>query len=90
MDPCMLHIELEHAEGAVRRILGVVEGRGFEVRSISMDANTPSAASLMLCVEGRGAGRDPDILKRQIARLYGVRRVGPDAVTPTPKQETAS
>lgn len=84
----MLHIELDHAEGAVRRVLGVVEGRGFEIRSISMDAVQAEAASMMLCVHGRGPGRDPDILKRQIARLYGVRRVGPDQLATTRSGET--
>lgn len=61
-------------EGAVLRMLGVVERRGFAVRTIAM-AEDSSAASLAVEVEPRDPLRRLDVLARQLERLVDVRSV---------------
>lgn len=57
-------------EGAVVRMLGLVERRGFQVRSIVM-----SEGSMTLDVEARDASRKLDMLDLQLRRLHEVRDV---------------
>ena len=65
-----LTIAFEPAEGAVVRMLGLVERRGFEVRSIVMSAGT-----MTLDVNPRDASRSLDVLDLQLRRLIDVRDV---------------
>lgn len=68
-------------EGAVLRILGLVERRGFHLRGLSM-AEEASAASMTLDVEPRDSARRLDVVARQLQRLIDVRSVAfsnPDA-----------
>ena len=57
-------------EGAVVRMLGLVERRGFTVRSIVM-----SEGSMTIDVEARDASRRLDVLDLQLRRLHEVRDV---------------
>lgn len=68
-------------EGAVLRILGVVERRGFRLRGLTM-AEEASAASMTLDIEPRDPARKLDVVARQLQRLIDVRSVAfstPDA-----------
>ncbi|PHS23378.1 MAG: acetolactate synthase 3 regulatory subunit domain protein [Robiginitomaculum sp.] len=76
MNTQILHIEFEPAEGAILRLIGLVERRGYDVRSISLpSASAQENMSLDLGVMARDASRDIGVLRRQIHRLVGVRRV---------------
>jgi acetolactate synthase regulatory subunit len=75
MNTQTLHIEFEPAEGAILRLIGLVERRGYDVCSISLPASAEDNMSLDLGVMARDASRDIGVLRRQIHRLIGVRRV---------------
>ena len=70
-------IEIDFAmhEGAVLRVLGLVERRGFEVRGIAMAEKAPGRGALALDVRARDAGRNLDIVAGQLQRLHDVRNV---------------
>ena len=74
MNMTTIRIEFDGAEGAIRRLLGVIESRGFHVRTMSMEADL-DGSDMTVGVAPRDEGRCVDILSRQIARLHGVRRV---------------
>jgi acetolactate synthase regulatory subunit len=61
-------------EGALPRLLGLVERRGFAIRGIAM-AEDSSAATLAMDVEARDPLRRLDVLSRQLLRLIEVRSV---------------
>lgn len=63
-------IAFEPGEGAVVRMLGLVERRGFEVRSIVM-----SEGMMTLDVKAQDASRSLDVLDLQLRRLVDVRDV---------------
>lgn len=69
-----LTVELTPAEGAVIRVLGVVERRGYVLRGLSMKEKADSA-SLVIDVEPREASRRVPVLAQQLARLVDVRSV---------------
>ncbi len=69
-----IKIEFDTNEGAIRRLLGVIESRGFEVRTMSMGADI-NRSNMTVGVAPRDASRCVDILSRQIARVHGVRQV---------------
>jgi acetolactate synthase regulatory subunit len=71
-----LVVEFTAEEGALVRMLGVVERRGFIVRRTVM-AELPCGrrATLALTVEPRDAGRSVETLALQLGRLHGVSRV---------------
>lgn len=73
-----IEISFAPAEGAVQRMLGLVERRGFIVNGITMAADA-GHASLTLDVAPRDAGRGLDIMARQLRRLVDVQSV---SVTP--------
>jgi acetolactate synthase II small subunit len=62
-------------EGAVMRLLGLVERRGFEVCGISMAEATDGEAAIALDVRARDASRRLDIVAGQLQRLHDVRNV---------------
>ncbi|MEO6248475.1 MAG: ACT domain-containing protein [Sphingomicrobium sp.] len=80
------HITVRFApgEGAIGRIVGLVERRGFELRGLAMANDGPHAA-LTLDVAARDAGRKLDILDLQLRRLIGVH-----SVSTSPKTGSAS
>jgi acetolactate synthase regulatory subunit len=60
-------------EGAARRLLGLVEQRGFAVLTIEMRAQPCGRRALMtLDVAPRNAAKRSEVLVRQLERLHGV------------------
>ncbi len=70
-----LHIEFESAEGALLRLIGLVERRGYEVCSMNLPTPATGTMILDLGIMARDGDRDIGVLRRQIHRLTGVRRV---------------
>lgn len=75
-----LNITFTPGEGAVLRMLGLVERRGFLVRGIAMQER-PAGASLEIDVQPRDSGRRIDVVARQLERLVDVQSV--NVSTPT-------
>lgn len=77
------HIELDHSEGALMRLLGTIERRGFALLNLSADK--PDEESYVVRVR-LGGERDPQVLCRQLERLVEVRvvRVVPPPPEPPP------
>ena len=75
-----LIIEYYVAEGAVVRMLGLVERRGFRVTRIAM-AEQPCGrrGTLMLELLANDAARTADVLALQLGRLHGVTRITRDS-----------
>lgn len=77
-----IRIDFTLDEGAILRILGLVERRGFRVVKIAMHQTGThhpdggETAAMTLDVEPRDAGRDLAVLVPQLHRLYEVRSVG--------------
>ena len=69
-----IHVDFDAAEGAVLRMVGLVERRGFAVSGISMAA-LDGRGSLSLDVEPRDPGRRLDVIANQLRRLHDVRNV---------------
>ena len=69
-----IEIAFAPAEGAVLRMLGLVERRGFELRGISM-AEEAGTGTLAIEVEPRGPNRQLDTVAAQLRRLVEVRSV---------------
>ena len=76
MNSQRLVVEYLAEEGALVRMLGVVERRGFILRRTVM-AELPCGrrATLALTVEPRDAGRSVETLALQLGRLHGVGKV---------------
>jgi len=71
-----IEIEFRPSEGVILRLIGLVERRGFEVRSVDMPFTDPGAPWRMdLSVTARDAGRKMDTLSAQISKVYGVSAV---------------
>jgi acetolactate synthase-1/3 small subunit/acetolactate synthase II small subunit len=71
-----LMIEYVNSEGALLRLLGVVERRGFMIKSVAMNEHSDGAlASLIVEVAPRGAERRLEVLLPFVRRLYDVRSV---------------
>ena len=66
-----IRIDFAVSEGAVLRIVGLVERRGFRVAGIVMD-EAGSIATMTLDVQPRDASRRTEILLPQIRRIHGV------------------
>ena len=69
-----LEVTFMPGEGAVLRMLGLVERRGFLVRGIAM-TEEQSAATLAIDVEPRDSGRSLEVVARQLDRLVDVQSV---------------
>jgi acetolactate synthase-1/3 small subunit len=67
-------IQIDHAEGSLQRLIGLIERRGFYITRMSV-ADLGAYREVRLGVRGRDAGRCVDVLGRQIDRLVGVRRM---------------
>lgn len=68
-----LLIQIDHAEGSLQRLIGLVERRGFAITRMSV-ADLGSHREVRMGVRGRDAGRCLDVLGRQIDRIVGVSR----------------
>lgn len=73
-----VHILIDRADGALQRLIGLVERRGFFIDAMNM-APEGACLRISLTVRGRDAGRSMDNLGLQIDRLVGARRVSNDA-----------
>jgi acetolactate synthase-1/3 small subunit/acetolactate synthase II small subunit len=69
-----LAIDFTPAEGAVVRVLGLVERRGFVVRRLAM-SEQESGASLVIDLEPRDPSRRAEVVARQLGRLVDVNHV---------------
>ena len=71
--PSLEHIRIEFAceEGALRRTLGVIEARGFSVRSMQMGSDGDRAV-MTLALAPMDDSRRIDTLLRQLDRVYAV------------------
>ena len=71
-----IRIDFAIMEGAVLRVLGLVERRGYCVHGIGMTEHEDGeTASLVLDVAPRDSGRGLDVLALQLRRLVGIRSV---------------
>ncbi len=69
-----IEIDFAMAEGAMLRVLGLIERRGFVVRGLSMTGQG-DRGSLAVDVQPRDAGRRLDVMAAQLRRLVDVRHV---------------
>lgn len=74
-----ISIEFATMEGAVMRMLGLVERRGFRIRGVSMNerpGGTRGSLSLQLAPDN--PARSLGVLAAQLGRLHGVESVSHD------------
>tara|TARA_R110000787_G_scaffold175190_1_gene287698 strand:+ start:36 stop:302 length:267 start_codon:yes stop_codon:yes gene_type:complete len=69
-----LHIQIDHADGSLQRLIGLIERRGFHIDGMTL-AGEGAMRRLQLQVRGRDSGRCVEILGRQIDRMIGINRV---------------
>ena len=63
-----LVVSFKPAEGAVVRMLGLVERRGYSLRSVAMEERA-DGASMTIHVEPRDSSRRVDVVARQLDPL---------------------
>ena len=80
-----LTLTLAPAEGALLRLLGLVERRGFPLGAIQ---TRPSPAGLDVRLTLPVDGRPGDVLLRQVQRLHDVREARIDFIQPRPAATT--
>ena len=69
-----LMVRFTPSEGAVIRMLGLVERRGYALRAVKMEERTDEA-SLTVEVEPRDPARRVEVVARQLQRLVDVNSV---------------
>lgn len=70
-----LNIEIFETEGALVRLIGLIERRGFTISSMAMSAPSNGSARVTVDLAARGGGRRIEVLSRQIERLFDVHAV---------------
>ncbi len=65
-----LDVTLQDAEGAILRVLGTAERRGFRVCALHAEVGADALCRMELTLEG---DRDTGLLGRQLTRLHEVR-----------------
>lgn len=70
-----LSIEIAEAEGALMRLIGLVERRGYTIATLDKSEAQGGQSTVTLKVKPRDAARQLDVLIRQIGRLMDVRAV---------------
>lgn len=70
-----LRIELADAEGALMRLIGLVERRGFTIAAMDKSETSGGQSTVTLSLAARDDARSMDVLARQVARLLDVRGV---------------
>tara|TARA_R110000868_G_scaffold102524_7_gene282391 strand:- start:6023 stop:6340 length:318 start_codon:yes stop_codon:yes gene_type:complete len=79
----ILNIEIFETEGALVRLLGLIERRGFTISSMAMSAPSNGSARVTVDIASRGGMRQIEVLTRQIERLFDVHAVSsPSAPDP--------
>ncbi|MGY6627526.1 MAG: ACT domain-containing protein [Oceanicaulis sp.] len=70
---CRIDIDFRPGEGAVLRLIGLVERRGFVVCAMNLPETRAGAASrLTLHLAPRDAGRRVDSVCAQLSKMYEV------------------
>ena len=69
-----LLIQIDRSEGSLQRLIGLIERRGFDIERMSV-SDAGAHREVRVGVRGRDPNRCPDVLGRQIDRLFGVRRM---------------
>jgi acetolactate synthase regulatory subunit len=69
-----LVVSFNPAEGAVIRVLGLVERRGYSLRGLAMEERA-DCASMTIDLEARDASRRVEVVARQLDRLVDVNSV---------------
>ena len=64
-----MHLELDHVEGCLPRVIGLIERRGFIIDALSMRTGNQGRV-LSLTIRPRDGARCLHVLGRQIDRLY--------------------
>ncbi len=72
-----LHLLIDQAEGALVRLLGTIERRGFRIEAMRTE---PDARGTRVHLRLPSDSRPVDILLRQLQRLVDVREAGFDIV----------
>lgn len=79
-----LKIELSETEGALMRLIGLIERRGFAIETMDKSEARDGHATVAMEVAAREGARRIDVLTRQIARLFDVRAVFAPGLTAVP------
>ena len=74
-----LNLLIARNEGALIRVLGTIERRGFSLQSLS---TTQTAQGLRLTITLDAAERAPEVLLRQLRRLIDVREASMELPKP--------
>lgn len=74
-----LNLVIANAEGALVRLLGTIERRGFRIAGIQSE---PDPQGTRLHLQLPADSRPADVLLRQLRRLVDVREAGMDIVRP--------
>ncbi|MFS2319044.1 ACT domain-containing protein [Maricaulis sp. D1M11] len=70
-----LTVDLFDTEGALLRLVGLVERRGFVINAMHKAQPTEGISRIQLQLDPRDSGRRADVLTRQIERLFDVSKV---------------
>jgi len=70
-----LRINFEEQEGAMLRLLGLIQRRGFSVVRITMPESAGTLKTVHMIVMPMGSSYRIEILQNQIERLYEVQQV---------------
>ncbi len=81
-------IHIDHAEGSLQRLIGLIERRGFHIERMTIN-DAGAAREVRVSVRPRDASRCADLLGRQIDRLIGARRIAPAAAASSVHVEEA-
>lgn len=80
-----VQIDFIPGDGAVVRMLGLVERRGYALRRVTMEEHS-GKASMTVDLEPRDSSRRVDVVARQLERLIDVNSVS--IITPSPEPRT--
>ncbi|HEY1607545.1 MAG TPA: ACT domain-containing protein [Allosphingosinicella sp.] len=69
-----IHVDFDATEGALLRLVGLVERRGFTVGGLAMHA-ADGRGALSLDIAARDPGRRLEVVAAQLRRLVEVRNV---------------
>ncbi len=70
-----LNIRIADREGALVRLIGLVERRGYEICRLDKAENQSGYAEITMHITPRGGERRIDVLMRQVARLFDVHAI---------------
>jgi acetolactate synthase II small subunit len=70
----ILRMNIQKVEGAMIRLLGLIERRGFSVTAMNAHADD-AAQQVEITIHLHSSGRSVDTLTKQIGKLYDVRSV---------------